>query len=103
MSAPQVTRLSVDTPGERVEDVLHDLTDGTYVVIAVEVFDDDTSKWSSTVGDDIGPWVLGRPDDVYRWLTDHSHEDFSEQYSEGLDCTPCPKCGLPTFDGEHLL
>jgi len=75
--------LSVDTPAGKVEDVLHDLTDGLTLVIAVEIFDAPSSRWSAKCDADIGPWVLGPEAEVHAWLEEHGHEDFAEQYAEG--------------------
>jgi hypothetical protein len=77
------TRLPVVTDSSRVDDVLHSMFDGVTPVVAVEIFDDPTSRWSDRVGATIGPWVLGTVEEVSDYLSMHGHRDYAEQYGYG--------------------
>lgn len=75
---------SVGTSADKVEAMLHGMTDGPQVV-AVEVFDTLSARYDDELGVTIGPWVCGPVAEVYTWLADHDHTDTAEQYSVGSD------------------
>lgn len=78
---------SVDTDAGEIDRLLSDMTDGSYVVVAVEIFDSPSARHSDRHDGTIGPWVLGPEDEAYEWLKANGHEDYSQQYSAGLDST----------------
>lgn len=72
-----------NTMVQRLDNMLPDMTDGSYEVIAVEIFDHETSRFSEELGTDIGPFVVGRTEDVYAWLDANGYEEFETQCSAG--------------------
>lgn len=94
--------LSVDTDAAHVSRMIDDETDGTFEVVAVEIFDHPTSRHSKLHDGTIGPWVLGPRNAVERWLAQHGYEDYTVQYSAGRDPDhfhECRRCGtgIPCF------
>lgn len=74
---------SVDTPASDIDRKLSEMTDGSFQVVAVEIFDHPTTRYSKLIGAEIGPWIVGPSTEVYEWLVREGHEDFEEQYSAG--------------------
>lgn len=68
------TALGIDA-----ESHLIDMTDGSFEVVAVEVFDAPTS-YREVLGTDVGPWVLGPEEEVRAFLDAQGYEDFEVQY-----------------------
>lgn len=77
--------LSVEADAGKVNRLLDNMTDGSYVVVAVEVFDAPTSRYSNQLGATIGPWVLGPHEEVYAWLEENGYEEYDQQYSAGSE------------------
>jgi hypothetical protein len=75
----------VDTSAGKIEKILHDMFDGSTPVVAVQIFDDPTSRFSAILDADIGPWVLGNADEVYTWLRENGHQDYDTQYKLASD------------------
>lgn len=74
---------STNTDAARIDRAVDAMTDGTVLIVAVEIFDAPTSRYSETHDATIGPWVVGPADEVYAWLKEQSYEDHCEQYSAG--------------------
>lgn len=80
-----IRRLPADATTREVENVLHDMSDGTTYTVAVEIFDHPTVHFSERDDTTVGPWVIGPADEVYEWLRTHNHEEYSEQYATGQE------------------
>lgn len=78
-----IDHFPVNTDAAVISRELDDMADGETHMIAVEVFDAPTSRFSKLHDGTIGPWVLGPADEVYAWLEAQGLEDFTAQYSVG--------------------
>lgn len=82
MNTDAVVTLPASTSPQRVEDRLAEMTDGTFEVVAFEVFDHPSA---SGEGDDRrGVWFLGRRAAVVE-LLQVGFEEYSEFTSRGVD------------------
>lgn len=86
---------SVDIDANDIDHKLNNMADGETHMVAVEIFDHPSARYSAKVDADIGPWVLGPSDEVYAWLEAQGHHDFNEQYSVGgvVACSCCGELG----------
>lgn len=75
----------VGKPAHEVEDVVSEWYGGVNHIIAVEVFDADTSRQDRVLDTVIGPWVVGPPDAVYAVLEANGWEDYATQYEMGRE------------------
>jgi hypothetical protein len=88
-----VITLPAKTDPGTVQDRLHDLTDGTFVVIAVEILNHPLAERvqnGAPFGGDGGPttlgyWFLGTETEVYERIAERGFENYIEQYSEGYE------------------
>ena len=89
-----VRQYSPNVPAAEIDRKLTDLTDGSYEVIAVEVFDAplarvatvaDANRFGVDVGSMLGEWVLGRPEAVHAFLAYQGWVEFTEQYGAGYN------------------
>lgn len=75
----------IDTPGGDIDRIVSEYTDGSFVAVAIEIFDHRTSAWSDHHGATIGPWIVGALPDCEAWLSEQGYEEFEVQYSAGYD------------------